>query len=198
MNNGSEKEGGEIWLVHVQQPLEASPLRLIARKARPEKAGIHVGLGVLLNEICYNSPAKYKLLANRSAYWPMGRGSWPTGWTWWIGQPTGQQVGLGQLCYSSINNKLTWPIHQVPSTKKIKLVLFIKNDIIIACYKKKCHLYSFVLWIVDKLSPSLFLLPQMPPSSYPLCTIKQLSGLLFLEPISKGRLNQESRKCLTE
>ena len=130
--------------------------------------------------------------------WPMGRGSWPTGWTWWIGQPTGQQVDLGQLCYSSINNKLTWPIHQVPSTKKIKLVLFIKNDIIIACYKKKCHLYSFVLWIVDKLSPSLFLLPQIPPSSYPLCTIKQLSGLLFLEPISKGRLNQESRKCLKE
>lgn len=49
----------------MQQPLEPFPLRLIARKDRPDKAGIHVGLGVLLNEICYNPPAKYKVLANR-------------------------------------------------------------------------------------------------------------------------------------
>ena len=26
---------------------------------------------------CYNPPANYKVLVNRSTYWP-------TGWTWWI------------------------------------------------------------------------------------------------------------------
>lgn len=66
----------------VQQPLEAFPLRLIARKARPDKAGIHVGLGVLLNEICYNPPAKYKVLANGSRLLANGSAYWPTGWTW--------------------------------------------------------------------------------------------------------------------
>ena len=74
----------QFWVIslieRITLQLTGDPRQEIANRGSPASMR-----GSQSDRSCYNPPADYKVLANGSTCWPIG-------WTWWIGQPTGQRV----------------------------------------------------------------------------------------------------------